>query len=218
MNPADLTVFAIVFLAGSISVWLGLVRVVLALLGWTGASFVTAYGFPFVRPYAREWVSPGIFADIAAGLTLFIASLIVITMISHAIGRRVRKSSLSALDRTLGLVFGLGLGAAVVSAGYLVLVWVIDLPAKVADQPEWIRTARTRPVVEWGARRIRVLAPSGWLGAPAKGGPSRKETLEIERSLRRLVAPETTGTPPQEKPGYGRKARREMDRLIKSHQ
>ena len=218
MNPADLTVFAIVFLAALISVRLGLVRVVLALVGWTGASFVTGYGFPFVRPYAREWVSPGIFADIAVGLTLFIASLIVITMISHAIGRRIRKSSLSALDRTLGLVFGLGLGAAVVSVGYLLMVWVIDLPEKVADQPEWIRTARTRPVVEWAARRIRVVAPSGWLGAPAKGGPSRKETLEIDEDMRRLVAPETKGTPPQEKPGYGRKERREMDRLIKSHQ
>ncbi len=218
MNPGDLTVFAIVILVALISVLLGLVRVVLALLGWVGAAVVTLYGLPYARPFAREWVSPGIFADIAAGLALFIASLIVITMISHAIGRRVRKSGLSALDRTLGLGFGLGLGAAVVSVGYLVLVWVIDLPEKVADQPEWIRTARTRPVVEWGARRIRVLAPSGWLGAPAKGGPSRKETLEIERSLRRLVAPETKGTPAQEKPGYGRKERREMDRLIKSHQ
>ncbi len=218
MNPGDLTVFAIVFLVGLISVWLGLVRVVLALGAWIGAIFAVLYGLPYARPYAREWVSPGIFADIAAGLAIFIASLIVLTMISHAIGGRVRKSGLSALDRTLGLVFGLGLGAAVVSLGYLALIWVIDLPAKVADQPEWIRTARTRPVVEWGARRLRMLAPRGWIAAPAKGGPSRKETLEIERSLRRLVAPETKGTPAQEKPGYGRKERREMDRLIKSHQ
>jgi len=66
MSPFDVTVLLIIFFAMLISVWLGLVRVVLALVGWSGASAVTAYGFPYVRPFAREWINPGIFADIAA--------------------------------------------------------------------------------------------------------------------------------------------------------
>jgi membrane protein required for colicin V production len=218
MSPFDATVLAIIFFATLISVWLGLVRVVLALVGWSGASAATAYGLPYVRPFAREWVTPGIFADIAAGVTLFIFSLIVITMISHSIGRRIRSSRLSTLDRTLGLVFGFGLGTLIVSVGYLVMVWIIDLPEKAADQPDWIRTARTRPAVEWVANRILAVAPSGLLAPPAKGDMLQKEALEIERSLRNFVMPETRGSQLQGKPGYNVKERREMDRLIKSHQ
>ena len=218
MSPFDVTVLLIIFFAMLISVWLGLVRVVLALVGWSGASAVTAYGFPYVRPFAREWINPGIFADIAAGVALFIVSLIVITMISHAIGQRIRSSRLSALDRTLGLVFGFGLGSLVVSVGYLAMIWIIDLPAKAEDQPEWIRTAHTRPVVAWVAHQILVLAPAGLLAPPAKEDMLQKEALEIERSLRRYVTPETRGTQLLAKPGYDTKERREMDRLIKSHQ
>ena len=218
MIIADLAVVAVVLLAALIAFYLGFVRVVLALAGWVGAAFATLHGFSYVRPIARDWISIGIVADATTGIVLFLISLVVLTMISHAIGRRIRASGLSALDRSLGLVFGLVLGGAMVSLAYLGLAWAIDdLPN---NQPDWLRTARTRPVVEWGAERLGVLVPPQWRGAiPATGGPrSSDPSKDAERALRKLIAPDVKHAAPDTKSGYDVKERREMDRLIQSHQ
>lgn len=210
-----------ILVVGLISFSLGLVRVVLALIGWVGAAFATMYGFSYVQPIAREWISIGFVADGAAGLAIFIASLVVLTFISHAIGRRIRSSGLSALDRSLGLVFGLALGAVLVSLSYLVLVWTIDLPGRAEDQPEWIKTARTRPAVVLGAHYLRTLVPPEWGFADTGKGNrqrSKQERLEIERSLQKLLEPSTDKAKNNERSGYGKGERREMDRLIKSRQ
>ena len=215
MSAADIAVFGIVLFSGLMAFSLGLVRVVLALLGWVGAGFATLYGYRYVDPFALKWISVPILAHIAAGLTVFIGTLILLTMISHAIGHRVRVSALSALDRSLGLVFGLGFGAVLVCLGYLALAWAIDLKPTLAEQPPWIREARTRPLVEWGANGLTALAPHGWgLGAPAGGQGGR--AMDSNEALRKLVEPETR--PPAERPdrqGYTDRERREMDRLIR---
>jgi membrane protein required for colicin V production len=216
VTGADIAVIGIVALAGLVAMALGFVRVVLALAGWVGAVFATLYGFAYVRPFAREWISSPLLADAAAGATVFIGTLVVITFISHAIGRRVRQSGLSALDRSLGLVLGLFLGGVIVSLAYLALVWAIDLPPRAADQPEWIREARTRPLVELGAASLSRLAPPEWrrLERGGQGGAARGGS-EAERVLQRLLEPETNGRAPNDRPGYTDRERQEMDRLIR---
>lgn len=217
MTGADIAVIGIVVLAGLVAMALGFVRVVLALAGWIGALFATLYGFSYVRPFAREWISSSLLADAAAGATIFIGTLIVITFISHAIGRRVRQSGLSALDRSLGLVLGLFLGGAIVSLAYLALVWAIDLPPRTADQPQWIREARTRPLVELGAASLRRLAPPEWrtTAGPGPAEEAGSGASDAERALQRLLEPETAGGAPKERKGYTERERQEMDRLIR---
>lgn len=214
MTGADIAVVGIVALAGLVAMALGFVRVVLALAGWVGAVFATLYGFAYVRPVAREWISSGLLADAVAGATVFIGTLVVITFISHAIGRRVRQSGLSALDRSLGLVLGLFLGGVIVALAYLALVWAIDLPPRAADQPEWIREARTRPLVELGAASLSRLAPPEWRTLE-RGGAAPDGRSEAERVLQRLLEPEAVGREPDERPGYTDRERQEMDRLIR---
>ena len=218
MSVADISVVAIIVVAGLIAFSLGFVRVVLALAGWVGAAFATLYGFPYLKPFARDWISIGFLADAAAGAAIFILSLIVLTIVSHAIGRRIRSSGLSALDRSVGLLFGLFLGVVVVSLGYLSLAWAVDLPN---DQPEWYRSARTRPVVEWSAHRLLLLAPAEWRGQVGRGASNSTtgdRLRDSERAMQKLLAPRPDTTAQQQKTGYRSRERTEMDRLIKSHQ
>lgn len=211
---ADVAVVVIIVLAGLIAFMLGFVRVVLALAGWVGAAFATLYGFPYVRPLAREVISIGFVADAAAGAGIFILALIVLTIISHMIGGRIRSSALSAIDRSLGLVFGLFLGGVVVSLTYLGLVWAIDLRGK---QPDWYRDARSRPAVEWSAEKLLSLVPPGWRGPGAM--PADQNTRrDIERTFRQFLEPRAEAGARRREPGYPEPERREMDRLIKSHQ
>jgi membrane protein required for colicin V production len=212
MSIADLVVIGIILLAGLTAFSQGFVRVVLALLGWVGAAFATLYGFNYVQPLAQKWISVGFLADAAAALTIFLVTLIILTVISHAIGRRVRDSGLSALDRSVGLVFGFTLGAVLVSLAYLGVAWAIDMPAETDKQPQWIQEAKSRPLVKWGAENLQRLAPAEWAGSR----PQNRDGLErSRRRFEKLIEPEARSSKTGQKRGYTEQERKEMDRLIK---
>ncbi|NKB21873.1 MAG: hypothetical protein GKS01_15380 [Alphaproteobacteria bacterium] len=215
MSIVDISVIGIIVLSGLMAFSMGFVRVVLALLGWVGAIFSTLYLFRYAQPVAREWISIEILADGAAGLAVFLGSLIIFTMISHAIGRQIRASGLSALDRSIGLVFGLGLGVVLVSMGYIGLVWAMDLPKETAKQPQWIQEAKSRPLLKWGAGQLQRLAPKDWVTTPILPDDT-PETLQ--KRFEKLVTPETKKPTNNERDGYNQRERREMDRLIKGQQ
>ena len=212
MSIADLAVIGIILLAGLTAFSQGFVRVVLALLGWIGAAFATLYGFRYVQPYAQKWISVGFLADAAAASSIFLITLIVLTIFSHAIGRRVRDSGLSALDRSVGLVFGFSLGAVLVSLAYLGVAWAIDLPDATDKQPQWIREAKSRPLVKWGAENLQRLAPAEWAGRPRQSlsGPEQSR-----RRFEKLIEPEAKSSKRGRKQGYSDQERKEMDRLIR---
>ena len=216
MAIADLVIIAIVVLAGLVSLWLGVVRVVLGLGGWLGAALVTMYGFPYVRPIAMEWIETALFADIAAGGGLFVISLVALTLVTHAIAVRVRESGLGALDRTLGLVTGLCLGAVVVCGGFIVLERVMQWPPERAKRPLWVQTAKSVPVVEIGADLLLSLIPGEWR---VSRGPERGISAEEAKdAVRKLMTPATESAAPPSKSGYNPRERREMDRLIQTRQ
>ncbi len=212
MSIADLAVIGIILLAGGIAFSLGFVRVVLALLGWVGAAFATLYGFSYARAFTQDWISVGFLADAAAGLGIFFTTLIILTIVSHAIGRRVRNSGLSALDRSVGLVFGLALGGVFVCLAYLGVAWFMDMPPQLDKQPKWVQTAKSRPLVEWGAEKLQQLAPPEWAG---QRGRTKSAPEETRRRFEKLIEPETRSTNSPSRSGYSNQERREMDRLIK---
>ena len=212
MNFLDIAVIGFTALSGLMAFSMGFVRVVLALLGWVGAIFTTMYLFHYVQPLARKWISIEILADGAAGLIIFISSLIIFTMISHTIGNRVRASGLSTLDRTIGLIFGLGLGTIIVSLGYIGMIWAMDLPREVGKQPQWVQEAKSRPFLKWGAAQLQSLAPTS-LGFIST---TQEDTSKmLKQRFEKLVTPETKKTTNKKREGYNQKERREMDRLFK---
>ena len=60
-----------------------------------GAVLVTLWGFSFVQPYAQNLIGQPMLANIAAGLALFLISLVIFSLISHAIANLVRNSRLA---------------------------------------------------------------------------------------------------------------------------
>ena len=121
MNWVDLVVLAVVLVSGLVGVLRGLVREVLGVAAWIAAAWVASpYGvFPYVAPWVRKQVSdPGV-GDILAFGGVFLAALIVLWIVVGLVSSRVRGSALGGLDRTFGLVFGLGRGAALLAAAYI---------------------------------------------------------------------------------------------------
>lgn len=220
MNAGDLVVLSALGLFAIFGLLLGFVGVVLLAARWVGASLVTMWGFPYVQKLARHAISTPLIADVVAGIGLFVVALVVLSIVSHAIGNLIRKSSLNALDRTLGFIVGIVGGIAVVALTYLAFAqWIWATPA---DRPDWVRQARTLPLVESTADFLRGLAPPEYRGK-AKAvedeiSQRSRQAQEAQKALRALSTPATNTPASEAETGYKTDVRRDLERLIQNAQ
>ena len=111
INPTDIAVIVILLLSALLAFARGLVREVLSVGAWVGAAFATLYLFPHVLPMVQQVVAKELVAKAVAGVGIFVVSLVLLSIISHQLSKGVRGSALSAVDRSLGFVFGIARGA-----------------------------------------------------------------------------------------------------------
>ena len=151
----DAAALGIIVLSALFSMVRGFVREVLSIFAWAGALLAALKLFPYVEPEVASLLPQKnlvVFVSIAA---IFIVTLIVLSVVSAAIGGLVRGSALSQLDRTLGLVFGAVRGAVIVCIAYIGLS--IGLPQ--AEWPAPVVNARLLPAAYDGAALLAGLLP-----------------------------------------------------------
>lgn len=218
VSPADIAVIGILLLSALLAFMRGLVREVLSIGGWVGAALVALYTFPHARPFLREFISITLLADALTVIGIFIATLVVLSLLSHQISRHVRGSALSAVDRSLGFVFGIARGAVLVCLSYLLITWVWPPP----EQPDWLRDARTLPAVATGAEMLRGLVPDATrdrAAVEAAAARERAERAAAEEALRRLATPRPDAgknDAPAIDTGYKDRERTDLERLIEN--
>ena len=222
----DLSVLAIILISGLLAFARGFVREILSVVAWVGAAVATVYLFRFAQPVARTYIEVELIADIAAGMVVFVVVLIALSLMSHAISRRIRESSLGPLDRSLGLVFGLVRGAAVVALGYL--VFTVMFP-QADSRPEWITQARSEPWIEKGAEVLASVLPERWVAKSMDAADEAKraadQALRGGKAAQPLAEPVFKMVPTVEpksgdsaNPGYKDQERKDLERLIQGSQ
>jgi len=214
----DAIVISVLVISALLAYARGFVHEVLSIAGWIGAGFATIYGFPYVKPYTRDLIPIEIAADLAAGVIIFIVSLAVLSLLTRAVSHRVQSSALNPLDRSLGFLFGLARGAVVVCLVYIGVEWVMPP----AEQPFWIRNAKTMPLIETGADWLRALLPddvAAKAGRAADGVEEKaRQFEESKKLLEGLTVKDPKAGDGADQEGYGERIRREMERLIESSQ
>jgi membrane protein required for colicin V production len=133
---ADIIVFSIIGASVLFSFFFGFVWEVLFFGSWIGAGVAAYMGFPYVSPFVEEQLGYGLASDVISALVLFIGALVILMILTQAISSRVRRNgAISIADRVLGIAFGLGRGALVVIALWLVIDYAApnDPPATVRD-------------------------------------------------------------------------------------
>jgi len=216
ISPFDLAVIGLLLLGALSGLVTGFVRGGLFVLSWAGAGVVTVFGFSAASSYARQYIETAWIADLAGGAVLFVIALIILHLFSQLLSKWVRSSRLNALDRSFGLLAGLVTAALAISIGYLFLsdIWA-------EDPPDWVREARTRPVVETAALLVRDVLPEAIVGAAgAQLEQIRDRTSNIDaarEAIDRLSLPPKTSAPAA-RPGYNERQRQELDRLIQNNQ
>ncbi len=220
MNLLDIIVIAVVLISGLFAFARGFVKEALSVAAWVGAALAALYGLPYAAPLAERFLPRGPVAEAAAALALFLVSLIVLSLVTSSIAGRVKESSLSAVDRTLGLVFGLVRGLVLVCLLYIALSWA--LPAGSQQQPGWIADAKTLPLLANGAERLRALVPAAYRArAQATAEDTRRaaeQMNEAASAMRALSTPRQPANGHDRGTPYSVDDQRDLNRLIQQQQ
>lgn len=219
LTVGDIGVIAVLLISALWAFLRGFVREVLGVAAWVGAAFVTLYGYEYVATYTRQLINIPYAANGVAIVGLFVISLILLSIVSGAISSQVRQSSLSAVDRSLGFVFGLLRGAAVVCIAYYVMDSALPSPQ---ERPAWITQAKSLPAIKQGVAMLEELIPANLRGRGAtaieRTRQDAERALETKRALENLTSPPPRAEPPRDRPGYSGQERRDMERLIEGKQ
>jgi membrane protein required for colicin V production len=221
INGLDLAVGAVLLISALLAFIRGFVHEVLSVAAWAGALAAASYGLPYARPFAHSLIPFGWAADAAAAVVIFLAVLLVLSMISHAIAGKIQKSALNNLDRSLGFVFGLARAVLILGVGLIVVDWLTD-----RDRPHWVRTAKTLPIIETAATGIKALVPPSFMApaAVARDAAKRANTAaDTRKAFERLAAPTAAaeGKDPKDaksdkESGYQKNERQDMEHLFQS--
>jgi membrane protein required for colicin V production len=182
-------------------------------MSWLGAAITAFISFPYVKPYSRQFIEHKFFADIAAGLIIFIITLIILFLISSIVGGWVRNSRLNALDRSLGMLAGIITSSIIVAGGYILVerIW----PLK--KQPIWMLEAKAIPLVRKGAQALNSLLPEQFQIDATKVIKSKasgtRKLLEKE-AYERFIRPNNKKLDTPDRSGYDKKERRGIENLL----
>jgi len=208
MTGFDIAVIAVILVSGVFAYWRGFVREALSIAAWVFAAAAAYYAFPYALPLAERFLPKGTTADIATGAGGFLIALIVFHILAKAIANRVKHSTLSPIDRALGLIFGLARGVILVCVAYIALAWFMPAGEK---RPAWLAESRTLPFLEAGAEKLESYFTKG---APSKTSARSTVEREAERAIGAFTKPAAPSPPASAAPAYSSGEQRELNRLI----
>ncbi len=202
----DLSVLAIVLVSALLSMLRGFSREVLAIASWAAAAAAAYWFYPLVVPYLAPYIHKEIIAQAVAAAIVFFATLILVSLFTVRLSDAILDSKIGALDRTLGFVFGVARGFLLAVVAFAIFNWLVSEK----QQPEWVRTAKTRPVLTDTADKIVAMLPEdaaatvdAWIKTRAAGAAPA-----IDEPVDESAAPATTKpvvTPPAAAPAPQKK-------------
>jgi membrane protein required for colicin V production len=156
-NPMYLDIFliAVMLISGMLAMVRGLIREVLSIAGWVAAAGAALYAYSRFLPAAKAYFNNDYVAIGVTTLGAFLATLIVVSVITVRISDKVLDSRIGALDRTLGFLFGLARGLIIVVVAFAFFDWLV--PAK--SQPTWVTSAHSIEALKSMRDGIMSMSP-----------------------------------------------------------
>ena len=209
----DLIAVVIVIVSMILAIWRGFVSESLSILAWAAAAFASLYFGSYAAALLSHMVSSWWLAFLGGYALVFLVVLIPISFASFRISETVKQSAVGPLDRSLGALFGIARGLAIM--GGLYLLFTVFVPIR--DQPQPLREARLLPLIQSSAEVLIALAPS-------------HERAVAQAHLKTAQEPKVADAPvvhPRPKPlaqkghkrgtkAYGAADRRALDKLIEA--
>ncbi len=177
----DLVVLAALLISCLIAFLRGFIREVLTILGVIGGAFAAVSIGPKFAPVVKNWLDshkenpektaetadkmaePKLFgllpydtaADLIAYGSVFIIVVILLSIVSHLMSGFARKIGLGAVDRTLGVFFGIARALVLLALPY----YVVAVIAGKETMDQWTEGSHSRVYIETTANWIGQFVP-----------------------------------------------------------
>src|SRR5436305_8986100 len=151
----DIILIGVMMISALLAMIRGFMREVLSIAAWLIAAVVTLYSFTKLLPVAKTYFNNDIVAYGAVIGGTFLGTLLVVSIITVRFSDMVLDSRIGALDRTMGFLFGLARGLVIVVVAFLFFAWLV--PDR--SQPEWIRSAKSRVVLQGTGDWLMSMLP-----------------------------------------------------------
>lgn len=195
----DIVVMVVVLLSAMLAMVRGFSREILSVGSWLAAAaaalIVVLYDDP-LTPIIKTYVEAETIALIISATVVFFVTLIAVSMITMRISDFIIDSSIGALDRTLGFIFGALRGMLL----FVVAIGMFNWLAPEA-QPEWITNAKSKPLLDNMANNLIGALPEDIEGFVDIG----KDIISPE---------EAPGTTNKDAPAISDEQRNELENLI----
>jgi membrane protein required for colicin V production len=204
----DIILIGVMLISALLAMIRGFMREVLSIAAWVIAALVTLYLYNKLLPLAKSYFNNDIIAAAVVVGGTFLATLLIVSIITVRFSDMVLDSRVGALDRTLGFLFGLARGLIIVVVAFLFFAWLV--PDR--SQPEWIRSAKSRIVLQGTGDWLMSMLPddpeSTILKKLKKPKPEEDEATPTPGQRSGLDTPTEPG-------GYASSDRSGMQQLIR---
>ncbi len=232
----DILVLAILLISAVIAFLRGLIREVLTILGVIGGALASFFIGPALSPLIRGWIGGGTGADgsrifgifpstvVADGIAyggIFIIVVVVLSVISHFLSGWVKNIGLGALDRTLGVLFGLVRGMVLIAILYLPFYFLTDK----TDRMTWLKDSKSRVYIEISSGWLAGFLPDSLSSdtpdkavknadSIAKATREKLQELDVLREQGAKLVPDEKTNKNESAPGYEKDERLQLDQLF----
>jgi membrane protein required for colicin V production len=179
----DVVLLAILAISGLVAMYRGLTRELLSIVSWAAAAGAVVYFIRYHRPFAEEvakqFATPVqtsyiYVAQVAIGGLIFLVVLVIVHLITSRISDTVLDSRVGAIDRILGLAFGVLRGFVLVVIPYMFYESFVPDPRQ---QAPWVREAISLPYIKSTGDSFRVMLVR--LVPPQLMGPGEQQQGRI---------------------------------------
>lgn len=117
MQTIDIVILVVLAIPALVGIFYGFLNIAFSLLAWAIASGIAVKFTSIFAPLLESYIETPIVRTVMAFAGLFIISLMIFSTLGYFIVKLLGRSGLTAADRILGLLFGIGLGGIMVAVG-----------------------------------------------------------------------------------------------------
>ena len=125
LNNLDVIILIITAVSALIALCRGFVKEVLSIVGWVLAAVAVFYLLPVLTPLTQKYIASAIMASSVTALLILIIFYVVWLLSTDKMIGKIRTSKLSALDRFLGLLFGVLRACLLVILFNILMTWML---------------------------------------------------------------------------------------------
>ncbi len=148
-TEVDVFVTVVLMITTIVAFLRGFLKDIASLLNFGGAAIITLLFYPVTVEITGEVFRESVLINIAAVVLVFASTLILISIFTAMVLDNLRKMRLGVFDRTLGIIYGMLKGFAIVAVlhyGFYI--------ANGQEDPKWLRKGETYGLTKMGSNMI----------------------------------------------------------------